>query len=86
MYKVTICACSEESEIVFHSEDTIAQVGYLKLGKLRLGTKLPTLDLQNRLAGLPLKDSESYVADLLKETDKENVEGIYIYHFQFRYG
>lgn len=56
--------CREESEVVLHSEDQIAQVGFLKLNKLRLELKLPDLDLSGRLSGLPLKDSDFYVSDV----------------------
>lgn len=55
--------CREESEIVMHSDDPIAPVGYLKFNKLRLELKLPILDLHGRLLGLPLKDPDGYVTD-----------------------
>nr|XP_022904819.1 diphthine--ammonia ligase [Onthophagus taurus]XP_022904820.1 diphthine--ammonia ligase [Onthophagus taurus] len=65
----------EESEIVIHSNDPIAPVGYLKLNKLRLELKLPPLDLTHRLAGLPLKDSDGYVTDYGEEaTENEEIE------------
>jgi hypothetical protein len=35
----------------------------LRLKKLSLENKLPALDLQGRLSGLPLKDSDGYVTD-----------------------
>lgn len=54
---------SDESDVVLHSSDPIAPVGYLRLKKLSLETKLPHLDLQSRLSGLPLKDSDGYVTD-----------------------
>jgi diphthine-ammonia ligase len=49
--------------VVLHSNDPIAPVGYLRLKKLSLENKLPALDLQGRLSGLPLKDSDGYVTD-----------------------
>lgn len=48
---------------MIHSDDAIAPVGYLKLNKLHLELKLPQLDLDGRLANLPLKDSEGYITD-----------------------
>ncbi|CAH2013707.1 unnamed protein product [Acanthoscelides obtectus] len=53
----------KDSEVVIHSNDPIAPVGYLIFKKLELETKLPPLDLMDRLAGLPLKDSDGYVTD-----------------------
>ncbi|XP_056636128.1 uncharacterized protein LOC130444855 isoform X2 [Diorhabda sublineata] len=53
----------ENSEIVMHSDNPIAPVGYLIFKKLSLEIKLPALDLQSRLEGLPLKDSNGYVTD-----------------------
>lgn len=58
---------SEESETIIHSDDPIAAVGYLKFNKLKLELKLPSLDLQSRLAGLPLKDNDGYVTDYGEE-------------------
>mgnify|MGYP000491691929 CR=1 FL=1 len=46
-----------------HQQNPVAPVGFLKLNKLRLEFKLPALDLQDRLKGLPLKDSFEYVMD-----------------------
>lgn len=62
----------EESEVILHSEDQIAQVGFLKLKKLRLELKLPALDLSGRLSGLPLKDSDFYVSDVSDEEEGKN--------------
>lgn len=59
-----------------HSEDSIAQVGFLKLNRLRLETKLPSLDLKQRLAALPLKDSDGYVTDIGEEASEFEDEGI----------
>lgn len=53
----------DASEVIFHTNDSIAPVGYLKLNKLVLQTKLPPLDLTGRLDSLPLKDSDGYVTD-----------------------
>ncbi|KAJ8970366.1 hypothetical protein NQ314_001277 [Rhamnusium bicolor] len=53
----------EDSDVILHSNDPIAPVGYLKFKKLALEVKLPTLDLYSRLEGLPLKDSDGYVTD-----------------------
>lgn len=58
----------EESEVVLHSDDPIAPVGFLKLNKLRLDTKLPILDLKARMNGLPIKDSEGYITNDEEET------------------
>lgn len=58
-----------------HSEDSIAQVGFLKLNQLHLETKLPPLDLNQRLAALPLKDSDGYVTDLGEEANEFEAEG-----------
>lgn len=58
-----------------HSEDSIAQVGFLKLNKLRLEIKLPPLDLNQRLAALPLKDSDGYVTDIGEEASEFEDEG-----------
>lgn len=69
---------SEESEVVLHSEDTIAQVGFLKLNRLRLETKLPPLDLNQRLAALPLKDSDGYVTDIGEEATEFTDDGVQI--------
>lgn len=52
----------EKSEIVMHSDNPVAPVGYLIFKKLSQEIKLPALDLQSRLEGLPLKDSDGYVA------------------------
>ncbi|KAJ8986079.1 hypothetical protein NQ317_003373 [Molorchus minor] len=57
----------EDSEVVYHSKDPIAPVGYLKFNKLALEVKLPPLDLFSRLEGLPLKDSDGYVTDQEEE-------------------
>lgn len=54
---------SEDSEVVIHSNDPIAPVGYLIFKKLSLEVKLPVLDLNSRLEGLPLKDSNGYITD-----------------------
>nr|XP_023013166.1 diphthine--ammonia ligase [Leptinotarsa decemlineata] len=53
----------KESKVVVHSNDPIAPVGYLVFEKLELELKLPALDLQGRLEGLPLKDSDGYVTN-----------------------
>lgn len=53
----------EDSIIVMHQTDPIAPVGYLKFNSLKLEFKLPALDLQSRLEGLPLKDSYGYVLE-----------------------
>ncbi|XP_030768163.1 diphthine--ammonia ligase [Sitophilus oryzae] len=53
----------EDSEIVMHQDDPIAPVGYLKFNKISLEFKLPALDLQSRLQGLPLKDSYGYILE-----------------------
>ncbi|KAJ8947693.1 hypothetical protein NQ318_001531 [Aromia moschata] len=53
----------EDSDVIYHSNDPIAPVGYLKFNKLGLEVKLPPLDLHSRLKGLPLKDSDGYVTD-----------------------
>lgn len=45
-----------------HSDDPIAPVGYLKLNKLRLDTKLPIVDLKTRMSTINMKDSEAYVS------------------------
>lgn len=55
--------CRDKSEIILHSDDPIAPVGYLKLKKLSLENKLPALDLSGRLNGLPLKDNDGYITD-----------------------
>ncbi|CAG9835836.1 unnamed protein product [Diabrotica balteata] len=60
----------EESELVIHSNDPIAPVGYLVFKKMSLELKLPALDLQSRLEGLPLKDSDGYVTDQEEEEFK----------------
>ncbi|XP_018322343.1 diphthine--ammonia ligase [Agrilus planipennis] len=57
----------DESEIVMHSNDPVAPVGYLRLKKLRLETKLPVLDLKERLKGIPVKDSDGYITDYGEE-------------------
>lgn len=65
----------DESEVVVHSNDAIAPVGYLKLNKLHLETKLPQLDLSSRMANLPLKDSDGYITDEGEEAvEKSNDE------------
>ncbi|CAG9856277.1 unnamed protein product [Phyllotreta striolata] len=53
----------EDSEVVIHSTDPIVSVGYLTFKKLSLELKLPALDLQDRLEGLPLKTSDGFVTD-----------------------
>ncbi|KAJ8919563.1 hypothetical protein NQ315_002185 [Exocentrus adspersus] len=53
----------EDSDVILHSNDPIAPVGYLKFNKLALEVKLPALDLHSRLEGLPLRDSDGYVTD-----------------------
>lgn len=68
----------ENSEVVIHSDDSIAPVAYLKFNKLKLETKLPALDLNSRLKDLPLKDSDGYVTDqgedVIANTDLTNDE------------
>lgn len=54
---------SEDSEVVIHSNDPVAPVGYLIFKNLSLELKLPPLDLPSRLKGLPLKDSNGYITD-----------------------
>lgn len=54
---------SEDSEVVIHSNDPVAPVGYLIFKKLSLELKLPALDLTSRLEGLPLRDSNGYITD-----------------------
>ncbi|KAL3265773.1 hypothetical protein HHI36_009971 [Cryptolaemus montrouzieri] len=63
-----------ESEIVLHSNDPIAPVGYLKLNKLQLENKLPLLNLHERLKGLPLKNSDGYVTDPGEDVKDMNEE------------
>jgi len=46
-----------------HQVDPVAPVGFLKFNSLALEFKLPALDLQARLDGLPLKDSFGYVSE-----------------------
>ncbi|KAL1505808.1 hypothetical protein ABEB36_005285 [Hypothenemus hampei] len=53
----------ENSVFIMHQNDPIAPVGYLKFDKLALEVKLPVLDLESRLDGLPLKDSYGYVTE-----------------------
>ncbi|CAH1106414.1 unnamed protein product [Psylliodes chrysocephalus] len=53
----------EDSDIVIHSSDPIVAVGYLTFKKLSLELKLPPLDLQDRLEGLPLKNCDGYLTD-----------------------
>lgn len=66
----------EESEIVLHTNDPIAPVGYLKFNKLSLSLKTPALDLESRLAGLSLKDSEGYITDNSEESlEYTKIEG-----------
>ncbi|CAH0560796.1 unnamed protein product [Brassicogethes aeneus] len=57
----------DESEIVMHTNDTIAPVGYLVFKKLSLSLKTPILDLSSRLDGLPLKNCDDYVGDEAEE-------------------
>lgn len=64
----------EESELVLHSDDSIAPVGYLKLNKLKLERKLPQLNLYDRLLNIPLKDSDGYITDPGEEAE-EFVDG-----------
>lgn len=66
---------------MLHSDDPIAAVGYLKFNEIYLEVKLPPLDLDDRLKGLPLKDSDGYITDqgeealnLNEEQDDEDVE------------
>ncbi|EFA02050.1 uncharacterized protein LOC663632 [Tribolium castaneum] len=70
----------DESDVVLHSSDPIAPVGYLQLKKISLETKLPLLDLQDRLSGLPLKNSDGYVTDYGVEasdfSDDESVNSL----------
>lgn len=61
--------------MVIHSDDAIAPVGYLKLKKLKLELKLPSLDLQSRLVGLPLKDSDGYITDYGEEALESDITG-----------
>lgn len=61
--------------MILHSVDTIAQVGFLKLIRLHLEVKLPPLDLNQRLAALPLKDSDGYVTDIGEEASEFEDEG-----------
>lgn len=49
--------------MIIHSNDLVAPVGYLVFKKLTLELKLPALDLNSRLEGLPLKDSNGYITD-----------------------
>lgn len=58
---------SEDSEVIIHSNDPVAPVGYLIFKKLYLELKLPALDLNSRLEGLPLKDSNGYITDQEEE-------------------
>lgn len=62
MYWIII-SFSDDSEVVIHSNDPVAPVGYLIFKKLSLELKLPALDLNSRLDGLPLKDSNGYITD-----------------------
>ncbi|KAF5286755.1 hypothetical protein FQA39_LY04178 [Lamprigera yunnana] len=57
----------EESEVVIHSNDAIAPVGYLKLNKLKLETKLPHLNLDDRLSNVPLRNSNEFITDQSEE-------------------
>ncbi|KAK5643599.1 hypothetical protein RI129_007444 [Pyrocoelia pectoralis] len=53
----------EESEVILHSTNPIAPVGFLKLNKLKLEPKLPQLNLYSRLKNVPLTDSDGYITD-----------------------
>ncbi|XP_045479271.1 diphthine--ammonia ligase [Harmonia axyridis] len=67
----------EHSEIILHSNDPFAPVGFLKLNKLRLEQKLPVLDLHERLQNLPLKDCDGYVTDQgedVKELNEDDLD------------
>lgn len=66
----------EESEVILHSNDPMTPVGYLKLNKLRLETKLPQLDLYQRLGSVPLKDSNGYVTDEGEEVTEVFTNGM----------
>ncbi|XP_057655168.1 uncharacterized protein LOC130893248 [Diorhabda carinulata] len=82
----------ENSEIVMHSDNPIAPVGYLIFKKLSLEIKLPALDLQSRLEGLPLKDSNGYVTDHEEEAfqyiendteDESTVNSDYVVNYNY---
>lgn len=53
----------EASEVILHSANPIAPVGFLKLNKLKLEPKLPQLNFYNRLKNVPLSDSDGYITD-----------------------
>lgn len=63
LYYQYIAFFREDSDIVIHSSDPIVAVGYLTFKKLSLELKLPPLDLQDRLEGLPLKNCDGYLTD-----------------------
>ncbi|XP_044748172.1 diphthine--ammonia ligase [Coccinella septempunctata] len=72
-YRIVI----DNSEIILHSNDPFAPVGFLKLNKLRLEQKLPVLELHDRLRNLPLKDSDGYVTDQgedIKELNEDELD------------
>ncbi|KAF5289904.1 hypothetical protein FQR65_LT11715 [Abscondita terminalis] len=53
----------EESEVILHSNNSIAPVAFLKLNKLKLETKLPQINLNDRLSNVYLKDSNKYITE-----------------------
>ncbi|KAB0799176.1 hypothetical protein PPYR_07056 [Photinus pyralis] len=53
----------EASEVILHSANPIAPVGFLKLNKLKLEPKLPQLNFYSRLKNVPLSDSDGYITD-----------------------
>lgn len=70
--------------MILHSDDPIAPVGYLKLNKLKLETKLPQVDLYSRLVDVPLKDSDGYITDQGEEASEFIVEGKFcLYSFYY---
>ncbi|KAK4886058.1 hypothetical protein RN001_002329 [Aquatica leii] len=64
----------EESEVILHSNDLIAPVGFLKLNNLKLETKLPQISLSDRLSSITIKDSDRYITDCGEDSIEINCE------------
>lgn len=78
--RVIFCACakvtgfivySDDSEMVIHSDNAIAPVGYLRLNKMHLVPKeIPSI-MRERLNSISLKDADGYITDPGEEATEQ---------------
>lgn len=63
IYSYLLIFFSDDSELIIHSDNAIAPVGYLRLNKLHLVPKNCPESLMERLSIVAMKDADGYITD-----------------------